>query len=52
LPQTGDIADDRLGHIIFNQVGQIELFLGGARRQQVECRFQAIAQIESLFDGA
>src|SRR6266540_3969347 len=46
LSRLARIWRNRLGYIVFNQVGQIEPFLGGAWRQQVERGFEAIAQIE------
>jgi len=52
LAHPGDIADDRGWSSFVDHVGQVEPFLGGAWRQQIQRRLDALPQVERLaFEG-
>ena len=48
LAQAGHVADDGFGGVRIDQVGQVQPFLGGAGRQQVQRALDALAQVKGL----
>ena len=48
MTQTCQIGADSGGHIVFKDIGDVELLLCGARADQIKCRLDAVTQIEGV----
>ena len=48
LPQARHVADDSRRNVAFEHVGRVQVLFDRARRDQVQCRFDALAQVEGL----
>ncbi len=46
LPQPRDVARNRRGHVALEEISDVEVLVDGARRDEVERRFDAVAQVE------
>ena len=48
LPQPGRVADDPCRHAVVDEAAELDVLLGGARRDDVERALDALAEIERL----